>query len=146
MVGISEYSFRWSPRKEVDEIRILGLYEELWKPRFGKSLGSILDARTDDPLADEAEVLAYLQAGTWLFEFMAFKKDVFGGDNGIPAAGSPMTDGEWVWKSDLLFYLPVYHVRLDPDFLSHVRAIDYRMPEIPDERIDELSPLVLNPG
>ncbi|MGC0415116.1 hypothetical protein [Embleya sp. AB8] len=128
----------------MDEMKILGLYDELWKPGAGKSMGSILDARGDDPLVDEAKILAYLEAGTSLFDFMAFKRDVFGGEENIPGAGSPMTDGEWIWKRDLLYYLPVYHVLLNPDFLDHVRAIDYRMPEISDERIDELSPIVLD--
>ena len=39
---------------------------------------------------------------------------------------SLMTDGDWLWYSDLAHYVERYHVRLDARFVEHARRRDWQ--------------------
>lgn len=48
-------------------------------------------------------------------------------------AGMILTDGHWYWHGFHLYYLKNYHLRLDPRFIAHAAANDWK---IDHERVD----------
>ncbi|MFF1559846.1 hypothetical protein [Streptomyces sp. NPDC058279] len=127
-------------------MKILGFYSELWSPKAGVPAGSIRDFVRPDPQADESEVVRYLGAGHELIVFMGAVGDVLGSEERILGGDNIVTDGEWVWRADLAFYLQRYHVGLPGDFLSTVRSSHYVVPSVDRDRllrIDEEVGLIL---
>lgn len=51
---------------------------------------------------------------------------------------SALTDGFWVWSSDLVYYLRTYHVVLPDEFLTHMASRDWVTPEIDDAEMDAI--------
>ncbi|QKV91691.1 hypothetical protein HUT19_07955 [Streptomyces sp. NA02950] len=115
-------------------MKILGFYSELWPSRAGVPEGSIGNYASDVPVADEERLVSYLKDGDLLFAAMGAEKDVLGSGEYILGAGSLFTDGEWVWRGDLWFYLSTYHVRLPESFVSKVRSLNYMVPNVSEER------------
>lgn len=48
------------------------------------------------------------------------------------------TDGEWFWRGDLGYYLRKYHVQLPDEFVSHMAAGDWVVPELGSEAMVEV--------
>ncbi|MFI9616043.1 hypothetical protein ACIHCM_30920 [Streptomyces sp. NPDC052023] len=117
-------------------IRTLGFFSEL-HPGWGLPPdGSIRDAvgTTGDP--DEASIVAYLRGGTGIWSEMGAEPDVLDPVGpSLTGAASLYTDGEWIWREDLIYYVVKYHVTLPEDFLSHVRARDYMPRKVPERRL-----------
>ncbi|MFE4356059.1 hypothetical protein [Kitasatospora sp. NPDC056800] len=126
---------------------LLGFYDEL-DERSGSPNGSILDAVRPVGEPDEADLVAYLDAGHVLIDVMEGGRDVITGSVHRHSSGcsSPMTDGVWLWRLDFPHYLETHHVALPGAFVEHVRSLDYRMPAVSVARFaphyDETMPLI----
>lgn len=57
----------------------------------------------------------------------------------LPGIGSMYTDGTWIWREDLRYYLATYHVALPDDFVKHIRALDYTAPAVPESRLVDIA-------
>lgn len=80
------------------------------------------------------KVLTYLESAVIVFSTPGggYKPDVY--DPGAPA-GVPektYTDGTWVWPADVYFYLRKHQIPPEPDLIAHIRAQEYRVPEVDD--------------
>ncbi|MGI5182566.1 hypothetical protein ACQEVZ_40555 [Dactylosporangium sp. CA-152071] len=67
--------------------------------------------------------------------------DVISGSDGFPemsGASSLLTDGVWVWRRDLAYYLRRYHVALPDEFRDHAARNGYLVPPMEPRRIVEL--------
>ncbi|MFC9626269.1 hypothetical protein ACFTXM_42070 [Streptomyces sp. NPDC056930] len=49
-----------------------------------------------------------------------------------------LTDGKWLWYSDLAHYVEHYHVALDPRFVEHVQSNGWAVPEPTDSDLDAM--------
>ncbi|MEW2580398.1 hypothetical protein [Streptomyces syringium] len=123
-------------------MKVLGFHEETW-PATPGSVGSIRDAVTDAPGPDEREIAAYLRGGHVLFASMGVVDDVLGSGESIVGGGSLFTDGEWVWRGDLWFYVTTYHLALPDEFVTRARAAGFQVPAVGRERLMELTDAVL---
>jgi hypothetical protein len=56
----------------------------------------------------------------------------------LVGAGSLLTDGVWLWREDLAYYVATYHLALPRDFLARVRELGYRPPKVPESRLVEV--------
>ncbi|WP_431683744.1 hypothetical protein [Kitasatospora sp. KL5] len=54
-----------------------------------------------------------------------------------------MTDGHWLWHSDLAHYVQRYHVVLDPEFIKHVRSNGWTVPDLSDSDVDAMVAVLL---
>ncbi|PSJ25448.1 hypothetical protein B7P34_28200 [Streptosporangium nondiastaticum] len=122
-------------------MKVLGFHEETW-PATAGSVGSIRDAVTDTPSPDEQEIVAYLRGGHVLFASMGVVDDVLGSGETIVGGGSLFTDGGWVWRGDLSFYVTTYHLALPDEFVSRVRAAGFQVPAVGQECLMELTDAV----
>ncbi|KOG29089.1 hypothetical protein [Streptomyces resistomycificus] len=109
-------------------MKIADHFQELWSPSLGASRGSVRDSLAGSSYDDEREIVQYLLSGHDLFNIMGSSDDVLGSGRTIMGGDSVYSDGEWVWRGDLCFYVRTYHVTLPPEFLERIRAFDYVMP------------------
>ncbi len=126
---------------------LLGFYDEL-DDCSGQPSGSIRDAVRPVGEPDEADLVAYLDAGHVLLAVMESGHDVITGSahRHSPGCSSLVTDGTWLWRLDFPHYLETHHVSLPETFLDHVRSLNYQMPTITVAQFaphyDETMPLV----
>ncbi len=52
--------------------------------------------------------------------------DVLDESKGVIGSLEILTDGEWIWPSDLSYYLQNYHIKLDERFIDHIKKITGR--------------------
>lgn len=109
-------------------MKIADHFQELWSPSFGAPRGSMRDFLADSAYDDEREITQYLLAGHDLFSVMGSSEDVLGSGQTIMGGDSIYSDGEWVWRGDLWFYVRTHHVALPTEFLERIRGFDYVMP------------------
>lgn len=96
---------------------IVGEFHEL--PHSRPDAPSIRWAVRALPAQHDAQLLAYLDAGAVLEESLAIVPDVLGAEGEVIGRLQLRTDGHWVWRSDLAFYVKHYHVAVEPRFLEH---------------------------
>ncbi|MGW3652246.1 hypothetical protein [Streptomyces sp. NPDC000878] len=110
---------------------LLGFYDELDNSP-GRPNGSIHDAVRPVGEPDEADLVAYLDAGHVLIDVMEAGHDVVTGSAHRHSLGcsSLVTDGTWLWRLDLPHYVETHHVLLPEAFIEHVRGLNHRMPAL----------------
>ncbi|MEU3422759.1 hypothetical protein AB0F39_30130 [Streptomyces murinus] len=125
-------------------MKVLGFYSELW-PSSPEATSSIRSFVADTAQPNESKIASYLRNGHMLFASMGVVDDVLGSDENIMGGGSLYTDGEWIWRGDLWFYVSRHHVVLPDDFRSKAESLDYAVPSVEQERLmtltDELQAL-----
>lgn len=120
-------------------MKILGFHEEFWPAGAGTPDGSIREFLADGPGVLEEESAEYLRKGNEIFSSMGVTEDVLGSGEIILGGGSVCTDGEWIWRGDLGFYLLRYHLRLPGDFVEKVRTATSDTLTVEDEKLVELT-------
>lgn len=120
-------------------MKILDFYQELWPKSTEASLGKIKDFVRDAPAPNEEDIVCYLIRGHEIFSVMGVSGDLLGSDYEILAGDSIMTDGEWIWRKSLWFYVSRYHISLPGEFTDKVRAYNYEVPFVPESLLDELA-------
>lgn len=129
-------------------VDFIGFFSELKSGSSGVFRGSIMDSLRELPGSGEAELISYLKSGIPVVDMMESEVDVISGDRHITGSSSLLTDGEWVWREDLRYYVGRYHVDLGEKFSDHARARRYKIREVSlseiDSIIDEVKVKVLN--
>ncbi|MFE2826346.1 hypothetical protein [Streptomyces sp. NPDC059271] len=120
-------------------IRTVGFFSEL-SPGWGFPLDGLLrDHVNATGEADEEKIVAYLRGGTGIWSEMSAGPDVLDPEAPtLPGIGSLFTDGTWLWRQDLPYYVAKYHISLPSDFIAHVRNAEYRIPQVPEQRLMEI--------
>ncbi|MFF0591063.1 hypothetical protein ACFYWD_34415 [Streptomyces sp. NPDC003781] len=120
-------------------VRAVGFFDEL-SPGWGfPTDGAIKDAVRSSADADEHRLVEYLRRGSGIWSEMGAQADVL--DPGGPVlvgAGSLLTDGVWLWRDDLAYYVAKYHLVLPSDFVARARELGHRPPEVPASRLVEI--------
>ncbi|WP_229402256.1 hypothetical protein [Micromonospora okii] len=114
-------------------MKTAGFFQELGPDPVEVYADSIHAHLASEPLPDIDRVIRYLQDGHGLIDVMGAEPDVLGSDRRLVGGASIMTDGEWIWRDDLEFYVTTYRVRLPDDFLASIRANGYQVPDLPIE-------------
>ncbi|SDK58608.1 hypothetical protein [Streptomyces indicus] len=122
--------------------KIAGFHEELWAPSYGPAHGSIRDHLSPAPYEDERQILRYLRSGHLLFSAMGSAQDVLGSGRSVVGGDSVYSDGGWVWRGDLWFYVRVHRLALPEAFLRDIREAGYFMPPEDTDRLAEWSAYV----
>ncbi|NED11579.1 hypothetical protein [Streptomyces sp. SID9124] len=116
-------------------IKRAGFYREIGgQATTADDAPSLRDAVQASGPQDEDRILAYLESALEIYTTMGAERDALAGDEWITGAGSLVTDGTWLWPTDLVHYVRRHHVALPQEFLDHIRANDYTVPAVPDEQ------------
>jgi hypothetical protein len=108
-------------------MKTVGFYREL-DPKSSFATGSIHDAVGEQARADEDRVVEYLESGYGIIDYTESGLDVLGSGAMNVGCSSVISDGEWIWRQDLAFYVRRYHLALPEEFLDHVRSNGYTVP------------------
>ncbi|MGV9589021.1 hypothetical protein [Streptomyces tendae] len=120
-------------------VRAVGFFDEL-SPGWGLPTdGPIKDAVRSSADADEHRLVDYLRQGSDIWSEMGAQADVLDPEGPtLVSGGSLLTDGGWIWRDDLAYYVVRYHLALPEDFVAHVRESGYSPPEVPESRLVEI--------
>ncbi|MFE2916091.1 hypothetical protein ACFXI0_17050 [Kitasatospora indigofera] len=107
---------------------MVGDFRELGHGRpDGASLRAAAGVRE---LAQARELIQYLHSGVVLAATAAITHDVLSPDRTVIGGLSLLTDGRWLWYSDLAHYVEHHHVALDPRFVAHAQSRDWTVPHV----------------
>lgn len=123
-------------------MQIADFFQELWPPSFGKPVGSVRDFLAPTPYEDAKKITEYLLAGHELFSVMGSSEDVLGSGKTVLGGDSIFTDGEWLWRGDLWFYVWTHQVKLPDEFLTRMRENDYLVPAENEPQLVEIAKYV----
>ncbi len=68
---------------------------------------------------EKKRILSYLRSGTVVSAAPGIMKDVL---NGEPTGREMLvySDGQYAWKSDVIYYVEKYNMRLPEEFIDHI--------------------------
>lgn len=89
-----------------------------------------------------AEVSQYLRSGYPVLDVMELTTDKIGGAFRVPGGSSVLTDGSHVWRLDLASYVQYHSIQLPQEFLDFMRDHRYRIPDVNQETLVEISVVV----
>jgi len=118
-------------------LRAFGFFREL--EHGDPQGGSIHDLMRAEPGADEEQLARYLVSGVPIFGGSGVFHDVVSGSSRVIGAYQLLTDGTWIWPSDLAYYLRTYHLALPEQLVDHVRANGFVVPRISGQKLGEIS-------
>ena len=95
----------------------VGIYKEFYNGEY--ELPSIRDAIYQDTVSNKRTLVSYLKKGKPFAAASAINKDVLSGER-IPGELLMLTDGVYEWRSDLVYYIEKYNLKLPDDFIKHV--------------------------
>jgi hypothetical protein len=111
-------------------LKTAGIFQELWPTTSDAPLPSIFEYVGQQPLPDAGRVVGYLESGHVLIDMIDTAKDVFSNGERIINGSSILTDGVWLWRRDLQYYVRQHNVRLPEEFLADIRSSQYEVPEL----------------
>lgn len=120
-------------------VRFAGFFRELWPSSFGTPPGSLRDFLAPEAYEDAGRIAEYLRGGHEIFSVMGASTDVLGSGRTVLGGDSLFSDGEWIWRGDLWFYVRTHHVELPDDFLARIRKNQYVVPPEDEPRIIEIA-------
>lgn len=102
-------------------MKAIGLFKEL-EPHGHPGLPSIHDAlgRLDPEVKDQ--VVSYLQSGQGVDDTLCSSRDPLDPTKSFPGGPSLVSDGEFVWREDLQYFVERYAVALDDEFVARARG------------------------
>lgn len=108
------------------KLKRVGFFKEL---RHGDPFGmSIKESIRSNSIENEDKIIAYLDRGITFCVTPGLVSDVLDETRGIIRNLEILTDGIWVWPSDLSYYVKFYHVILDVEFIDHMKNNMWVMP------------------
>lgn len=100
------------------KLKRVGFFSDL---RYGDSTEGPITCFIDAACAGEqVKELQYLKSGHTLIASPGFSRDVLSPEK-IIGPLAMLTDGEYVWPSDLAYYVEHYRVKLPRHFLEHIK-------------------------
>lgn len=117
-------------------MREVGFFREL--DQGDPSGPSIHEHKRQEADPHEDQIAAYLESGI----------PILGGSGTFRALGEPeqviavfqlVTDGEWVWRSDLPYYVRLYHLALPAELLERMERNQWRVPRLSNDEVAAIS-------
>ncbi|MFE7621519.1 hypothetical protein [Streptomyces sp. NPDC057496] len=100
------------------------------------------DFLVPNPYEDAERITEYLLGGHEVFSVMGSSEDVLGSGRTVLGGDSVLSDGEWIWRGDLWFYVRIHHVELPMEFLVRIRQHDHLVPAESEHRMIEIAKYV----
>lgn len=94
---------------------VLGHYQEIYNNSNYPSIKSDINK----PTAYTKKIVDYMKKCKVSSDSPSIVTDVFTGKP-INVTLSCMNDGQYAWRSDLIYYIENYNLRLPDDFINHV--------------------------
>ena len=101
---------------------------------MGRSLDAYRGLRASDDLvgvsSNMEHVVSYLKSGTVILDHFGPWRDYLDDSKpDIDLGFSLLTDGFWIWSSELLYYLKTYAILLPSEFVDHMEKARWTVDE-----------------
>jgi hypothetical protein len=96
---------------------------------------SIHEATRPLPHPDEERIGAYLRAGKVFSIRPMVVPDFLMPERTMASASNWHTDGEWIWPTDLVYYVVNYHTDLPLDFVKRMASTDWLCPTLTQDQL-----------
>ncbi|MFF0468298.1 hypothetical protein ACFYPX_12825 [Micromonospora zamorensis] len=110
------------------QLNAAGMFREFGPVRSAEPQESIFDSVADEELPDLTQVVGYLNSGHVLIDVMDVANDAFDSTRQVMNGSTVLTDGDWLWRKDLAYYVRRHRVVLPKGFLALIRERDYVVP------------------
>ncbi|GAB3238649.1 hypothetical protein [Kineosporia babensis] len=117
----------------------MGTFREMFHASRADEFPSIHDKISFTPLPDKAEVLSYLRSGTEVFSMLSSDYEIVGRTRRLLGGDSVITDGQHLWRDDLVFYFDTHNVELPSGFLEFIRQRSYTVPDLEYDVLVEMA-------
>lgn len=115
------------------KLKRVGFFSDL---RYGEpSERRIADCVRDICTEDQGKYSVYLSSGRMIIASPGFSRDIFSPDK-IIGPLSMLTDGVYIWPSDLAYYVRSYNVQLPEHFIAHGDELGWMIPEFEISNIE----------
>ncbi|MCO5411206.1 hypothetical protein [Ralstonia mojiangensis] len=101
-------------------MRVVGVFRELTGQK-ASFLPSIYEVKNKLLPQDATQLVAYLRKGVPVFDVMEATRDAFDPTKFVNGGPSLLSDGTWVWREDLAYYVECYRVDVCSEFIEHAR-------------------------
>ena len=112
---------------------LVGFFREL-EPSFSDFPDSIYDFKDKIDPSVKPIVLNYLTQSTGIFDWLETVRDCVNRENTIVGGSCIWSDGEWIFREDLEYYVKEYDVALPSKFINKI-VNNNGIPPSPDERV-----------
>ena len=109
------------------KLQPVGFFREL--PHGSEDGPSLKALVSDRPQDDEEEIVRYLRDGILFVVCPGVVDDALDPSAGTIGAPHLLTDTSWAWPNDLAYYVQKYHVKLPGEFVAHMKAHNWRVPD-----------------
>lgn len=114
--------------KYKNKLKFIEIFDE--SKSIGEQASNLKDFVNAQPLENESEILSYLEKGIILFLRPVAVFDCLGDTGKFVGGANIYTDGNWLWKGYLPYFIKNYHVSLPMDFVEHARSNNWTLPEV----------------
>jgi hypothetical protein len=106
----------------------VGFFRELYDDE--PDLPSLREAIRPVAHPDAERIVAYLKAGVGLAGVGKYVDDILNPSARFAISLGLETDGVWLWRADLPYYVGTYHVELPDEFVTHMRQNGWAVPSL----------------
>ncbi|MEU8215607.1 hypothetical protein AB0C47_07545 [Micromonospora taraxaci] len=110
------------------QLKSAGMFREFGPVRSAEPQESIFGSVAAEELPDLTQVVSYLNSGHVLIDMMDVADDAFDPARQVMNGSTVMTDGDWLWRKDLAYYVQRHRVAVPEAFLALIRERDYVVP------------------
>ncbi|MCP9987480.1 hypothetical protein LUX01_13080 [Streptomyces sudanensis] len=122
----------------MNSMQFVGFFREMQPNPDEVFKESIFDHLTGGPSYEASNVVRYLESGYPVFDIMEGTRDVLGGKFLVPGGSSLLTDGQYVWRNDLSYYVREYKINLPVEFLNYMRDRNFEIPPEDPQLFEEI--------
>lgn len=105
---------------------------------FYRSAEDVSDAASAMENPWESMAVRYLEQGKTVLVSPHWVDDLLNAQMRRICQYSTLTDGTWIWPSDLVYYVKNYHVVLPEEFIEHMASRNWVVPELGDAELDAI--------
>src|SRR4051794_21031709 len=120
-------------------MKTAGMFIELGPVRQSEAQPSIHDSVSATPIPNADRIVAYLRGGHVLIDFMDVADDVFDTSRQILGGPSILTDGDWLWRDDLAYYVSRHNVSIPDEFLRLIEGRHYVVPDVDEQTLQKIT-------
>ena len=80
------------------------------------------------PHPDKKKILEYLKNGTRLAHVKYTERDILGSGKPLPCCRDAITDGVWVWKASVVYWIKKYNLMLPDEFIQYMKDQNWTVP------------------
>jgi hypothetical protein len=86
--------------------------------------------RSENARPDEQGILKYLRGGRRLLAASGIVEDTLDPRKGMIGPPDVFSDGEWLWTSDVIYYLENYHIEVPAEFIERMKQHGWECPVV----------------